>query len=342
MTTVRIPADVEREDRIVLGLTWRQLGLLAVLATVLYSAYQATAELIAPLVFLVGAAPIGVVAATVIIGRRDGLPLYVLAAAALRHTLRPRIRRAVPDPVPAPPRWLAEHATDPHGQPLPRRPQAVGPLEVPAREVSRTGIIDLGGEGLAMVAACGTVNFALRTPQEQAGLIGVFGRYLHSLSTPVQVLIRAERLDLSAQIEELRAHAAALPHPALEAAALEHADYLTQLGQVTDLLRRQVLLVLREPLPLPARLGAGVAALAMRRRRRAELGEVARRGAEVRLSRRLDQARSLLAAAGIPLRPLDARQATAVLARACNPGTRLPAAAERAHPAEVITTGSHP
>jgi hypothetical protein len=88
----------------------------------------------------------------------------------------------------------------------------------------------------------------LRTPGEQEALVASFGRYLHSLTAPVQILIRAQRLDLSVQIAELREQAGGLPHPALEAAAREHADYLAQLAQQSELLRRQVLLILREPL----------------------------------------------------------------------------------------------
>ena len=97
------------------------------------------------------------------------------------------------------------------------------------------------------MCACSTVNFALRTPSEQEALVACFGRYLHALSAPVQILIRTHRLDLSGQIAALRERAGSLPHPALETAALEHADYLDQLTSGSDLLRRQVLLVLREP-----------------------------------------------------------------------------------------------
>ncbi len=46
-------------------------------------------------------------------------------------------------------------------------------------------------------------DFALRTPAEQEALVASFGRYLHSLTAPVQVLVRTERLDLSGQISEL-------------------------------------------------------------------------------------------------------------------------------------------
>jgi len=56
--------------------------------------------------------------------------------------------------------------------------------------------------GLAVIATCSTVNFALRTPGEQEALVAGFGRYLHSLTAPVQILVRTERLDLSGQIAE--------------------------------------------------------------------------------------------------------------------------------------------
>ncbi len=211
-------------------------------------------------------------------------------------------------------------------------------------------MVDLGADGLAVVAVASTVNFALRTPNEQEGLVASFGRYLHSLTAPVQVLVRTERLDLSAQIAELRERSGGLPHPALEAAAVEHADYLAQLGQQSDLLRRQVLLVLREPLgvasPTDGLGGPGPLAVlgSMAGRHRKQSGEQVdtgtRRAAESRLVRRLGEAIELLSPAGIVVTPLDAGQATSVLASACNPDSLLPPSAGLAGADEVITTSS--
>ena len=42
----------------------------------------------------------------------------------------------------------------------------------------------------------------------------------------MQILVRAGRADLSAAVAALRDAAPALPHPALEQAALEHAAFL--------------------------------------------------------------------------------------------------------------------
>jgi hypothetical protein len=200
---------------------------------------------------------------------------------------------------------------------------------------------------LALVAVASTVNFALRTPAEQQGLVASFGHYLHSLSAPVQILIRAHRLDLSAQISELRQGCGELAHPLLEAAALEHADYLTQLGEQSDLLRRQVLLVFREalrPAGSVTDLGGRSPWLARGRRRAGASGERAgvgaRRAAETRLVRRLGDAIELLAPAGIVVTALDVGQASAVLAAACNPDTLLPLSGGLAGAQEVITTAA--
>ena len=62
-----------------------------------------------------------------------------------------------------------------------------------------------------------------------------------------------------------------------------------------------------------------------------------RRAAQARLARRLREAIELLSPVGIVLTVLDAGQATAVLAAACNPDTLLPPSTGLAGAADVIT-----
>lgn len=244
------------------------------------------------------------------------------------------------------PEWLTTRATSTAGDALAAAGESVpGVLRLPAEGITEAGVVDLGAEGLAVVAVASTVNFALRTAEEQDSVVASFGRYLHSLTAPIQILIRTERLDLSGQITELRDAAGGLAHPALEQAALEHAEYLAQLGSTRDLLRRQVLLVLREPVRTTAPtegLGAvsPLAALAAKCTTAKDPGRVedaATRAAQARLVRRLGEAIELLAPAGIVVTPLDAGQATAVLAAACNPDSLIPPSAGLAGADEVIT-----
>jgi hypothetical protein len=363
---VRIPADVDMADKVIGPLTARQLAILAVTGLVLYAGWTTTRAVVPLPVFLALAIPIGVSAAVIALGQRDGISMDRLLVAAIRQRMGPRHRVAAPEGVRPAPEWLtaqtaATSASRTVGTGKSRSakakskapvPEQISPsaLRLPAEAVTDTGVVDLGTDGLAVVAVASTVNFALRTPAEQESLVASFGRYLHSLTAPVQVLVRTERLDLSGQIAELRTRAGGLPHPALEAAAIEHADYLVQLGEQTDLLRRQVLLILREPMgaagPTDGLGGPGPLAVLSsltrgKRRANAETTQAsagARRAAESRLVRRLSEAMELLAPAGIVVTPLDAGQATAVLASACNPDTLLPPSAALAGADEVITT----
>jgi hypothetical protein len=363
---VRIPADVDMHDRVLGPLTARQLAILTAAGAVLYLIWAATRAFVLIPVFLAFAVPAGAASAMLALGTRDGVPMDKLLVAAIRQRVAPRHRVAAPEGVRPAPAWLtpntdhtAGHAAS-HGKNSKNskgrapQPEQVSPaaLRLPAEAVTETGVVDLGSDGLAVVAVASTVNFALRTPNEQEALVASFGRYLHSLTAPVQVLVRTERLDLSAQIASLRERAGGLPHPALEAAAVEHADYLVQLGQQSDLLRRQVLLVLREPLRVAAPTdglgGPGPLAVmstllgSMAGKRRTQAGGQVdagtRRAAESRLVRRLGEAIELLSPAGIVVTPLDAGQATTVLASACNPDSLLPPSAGLAGADEIITT----
>lgn len=343
---VRIPSDVDREDRVLASLTARQLAILAVTGIVLYGIWSLTRHMVPLPLFLIVAGPVGVTAAVLALGQRDGMSMDRLLLAAVRQRLQPRHQVAAPEGVRDAPKWLTSQVATADATGLGDGSQvSPAPLRLPAEGVTDAGVIDLGSDGVAMVAVASTVNFALRTPGEQESLVASFGRYLHSISAPVQVLVRAERLDLSQQISDLHEAAPGLPHPMLEAAAREHATYLDQLTRSTDLLRRQVLLVLREPvraaLPADGLGGASPLAVLRARRDRARAGQVTdtvRRAAETRLARRLGEAIELLSPAGITITPLDAGQATAVLATACNPDSLVPPAAGLAGANEVITT----
>ena len=359
---VRIPADVDMADRVIGSLTARQVTILGLTGLGLYAAWDATRHVVPVAVFLALAVPVAVTAVVLALGRRDGVSMDRLFLAAIRHRVAPRTRTA--HPVGDSRRGDAPAWLDARGRPAnePAARGRRGVLRLPARSVTAgnsgtdVGMVDLGVDGLATVAVASTVNFALRTPAEQQGLVAVFGRYLHSLSAPVQILIRAQPLDLTGQVEDLRARAGELPHPALQAAAREHADYLTRLAEHGVLLRRQVLLVLHEPLgptgPVdglggPSPLAAARAGLASLRGRHRPAdprppGGGARRAAEARLVRRLGEAMELLAPAGITITPLDAARITAVLAAACNPDPLLAPTPRRAGTGEIVYAAPGP
>ncbi|MFE3444985.1 PrgI family mobile element protein [Nocardia sp. NPDC059180] len=346
-TSIRIPADVDRRDRIIGPFTARQLAILAITATLGYLTWTATRPLIPPLVFVAATVPIAAIVAVLVLTTRDGLTADRLLLAAIGHTLRPRHLTTTPA-TGVPPHWLTANATHrpkaPVAQPLSERDARL-PESVTTTGGDQVGVVDLGGDGLAVVAAAGTVNLSLRTGEEQQALVGQLGGWLHSLAQPVQILIRSTRLDLSGHIAGLR-RATEDMSDQLAVTAHAHADHLADLAAIEDLLRHQVLLVWREPLDLGtmpvAGLGGPSSAMVLgwwfsRHRAHHTVTSAARRSAEARLLRRLAEARELLTPLGITITALDELQASAVLAGACNPGSLIAASADTALRGAVIT-----
>jgi hypothetical protein len=280
----RIPADVERPDVIVARLTARQVAILAGAGLAVWAAFMvlhAALPTVPSAYFIAPAAPVAAIAVALALGKRDGLSADRFVLAALRHARSPK--RLVADggeqsaPLPA---FLPKAVRAKEGP-------APAAVPMPARGIDEAGVIDLGVQGHAALAACSTVNFALRTPGEQDALVAAFGRWLNGLTSPVQLLVRTHRLDLSEPVARLREAAPGLAHPALEQAAAEHADYLEQLAARRDVLHRQVLLAAREPRAAKPRPASADASAAMR------------------LHRRLDQAARALSGAQIAVRAFD-------------------------------------
>lgn len=294
MRTVRIPADVDREDRLMGGLTARQLAWLSAGVVVLVGLWSATHALLPAPVFAAGATPVAAVALALALGRRDGLAADRLALAWVRHVRAARRLVPAPEGVPTLPVWAG-------------RRELPAPLPFPVVDVGEGGLVNLGEDGLVVVCRASSINFGLRTAAEQEGLVAALGRWLNALDAPVQIVVRAERVDLDQAVASLRQAAPGLPHPALEEAARDHARFLADLAARRDVLRRVVLLVFRhthEP------------------------------DGDEMLRRRVEESARALAVAGVSLTVLSEDDVLAILAAAAgNPATRPPGLAR---PAEVV------
>ena len=232
----KMAADVDAPDKILYGLTFRQLAVLAVTAVVLYTAWEGLHAYVPVPILLAAGAVIGGLVFALVISRRDGLPMDAWLLAALRQARQPRALSTT-DTAPAVPDWV---------QPPAARVRLPAPLRLPADAIADDGQISLAGTRAAIVAAT-TVNLALRTNDEQAALIDAYGRWLNSLSTPTQILVSAQPVDLRSHARTLAATAGSLPHPGLVQACADHAAFLQQLAEQRDPLRRQVLVVGRAP-----------------------------------------------------------------------------------------------
>ncbi|CNG13855.1 PrgI family protein [Mycobacterium tuberculosis] len=311
--SVKIPADIDQPDKILYGLTARQLGILAGTAATCLWAFL-TLPLVPFPVLVAVLVPVVAVGIVLAVARHDGMSLDRYCLAALRHLRGSRERVTAAGPVQSPPAWCRMRG---------RLPE---PLRLPVRAVRRDGALELAGGGVAVLVRAGTLAFGLRTAGEQAGLVAAFGRWLNSLDAPVQILVQARPVDLTGLADHITHHAPALPDPALEQAAHAHAAFLTDLGSAHDLLIRQVLIVITGHISAPA------SALPWRQHQRRQ--GVRDSAAAVAL-RRATEAVQALAALAVPAEVLDSDSATAVLTESLSPGE--PQLVDNAAPDDVIT-----
>lgn len=293
---IKMPADVDEPDKIAYGLTFRQLAILAAAAMLFYAAWQGLHTLVPIPVLLAGAVVLGGLVFGLAVSRRDGRPMDLWLLSAVRHSRAPKAL-ATSDTSARTPDWV---------QAPPARVALPAPLRLPADAIGDDGQISLSGSTAGMVAAT-TLNLGLRTGDEQQALLESYGRWLNSLSTPTQVVVSAQPVDLRSHAATLADTAHQLPDVQLRAACTDHAGFLADLAERRDPLRRQVLVV--------SRAHPGEAAGA---RRRAE-----------------DTARAL-AALGVTARALDGAAVTAAVAAAADP-YRPPRPGGLAAPDTVIT-----
>ncbi|MEU8076008.1 PrgI family protein [Catellatospora citrea] len=219
-----MPADIEAPDKIVWGFTFRQIAVLGAALSAGYGLWRLLHNIVPIPVLVIGAVPLAALAFGIGFGRRDGLPMDAWLAHGAAFRLKPR--------------RLATTRTTAARGPAKARPD--GLLRLPATGVDADGAITTAKHTTVLVAT-GTANLHLRTPDEQAGLIDGFGRWLNTLATPAQITVTTRPMDLAAHADALAARADELPAPALRAAAAEHAGFLRRLDSSRQPLRRQVL-----------------------------------------------------------------------------------------------------
>src|SRR4051794_6868323 len=132
----KMPADVDAPDKVLYGLTFRQLAILAAAGAGLYIAYHALHTLI-PLPVLLGAAVVlAGLAFGIAVARRDGQPMDRWLLAAVRHSRAPKALTTT-DTTCQVPDWV-----QPGKQPRVALP---APLKLPADAIADDGQITLPG-----------------------------------------------------------------------------------------------------------------------------------------------------------------------------------------------------
>jgi hypothetical protein len=312
----RIPADVDAPDRVLFGLTERQVAVLVCVAAPAYLAWRALAGRIPDQILIAAGAPVAALAVGLALGRRDGIGLDAWLTAAVRHRCEPhRLAPAAQSP-----------AEDPAWSPLTAAPPPPAPLRLPAEAIDVDGVIEVGeGRSVAVVATT-TVNTGLLAGAEQAGLVETYARWLNSLTGPVQVVVSTRRVDLGGPALRAARAAGHLPSPALQAAARGYARFLLDLTEDRNPLARTVTIT------CTATSGDGPPSGWT-----APSPQTSSRSASMEAERRAARTAQALAGLGVRAVVLDDAAVTALLTAAVDPYTPCHVSWRRIPPDQPVT-----
>ncbi len=100
-------------------------------------------------------------------------------------------------------------------------------------------VLVLKNGGLRAVLEVQSVNFNLKSEDEQNGIITSYQRFLNSLNFPVQISMRSRKLDIDRYLEDLSSRKRKLGNELLRNQMAEYIEYITKLVEYADIMEKK-------------------------------------------------------------------------------------------------------
>jgi len=110
-------------------------------------------------------------------------------------------------------------------------------------EVHDGVVITKTGE-LRIILMATSINFSLKSEQEQTAIIYAYQNFLNSLSFPIQILMQSRRLDLSKYLKTLKATADKQTNELLRGQTIDYHNYVERLVKVANIMDKKFYVVI--------------------------------------------------------------------------------------------------
>jgi len=108
----------------------------------------------------------------------------------------------------------------------------------------RENIIIMKDSSARMVFRCSTINFLLKSSEEQDSIIISFQRFLNALDFPVQIMVRSTKLDIDGYLNKLKEMAVGQKNSLLQNQTYEYIEYLKKLVEVAQIMKKEFYIVI--------------------------------------------------------------------------------------------------
>lgn len=190
---------------------------------------------------------------------------------------------------------------------------------VPVQEI-RNGVIILKDGGYRGILMCSSVNFALKSEDEQRAIIGGFQNFLNTLDFSVQIVVQSRKIDIRPYLALLQERMDRQTSELMRIQLREYINFISSFIEGTDIMTKLFYVVVPfSPAPVAA------VSSALPFVKKAPGGPPAEAGADefvqfrVQLEQRMSLVASALQGSGIRAVPLGTEEIIELLYRSFNP-----------------------
>ncbi len=114
---------------------------------------------------------------------------------------------------------------------------------LPLAEIRDSAVVLKNG-GIRAILRTSSVNFNLKSVDEQNALIYAYQGFLNTIDFPIQILIRSKKLDIDLYVEKLDDIAKKQENPLLRKQTFEYMEYIKKLVEYADIMEKNFYVII--------------------------------------------------------------------------------------------------
>lgn len=104
---------------------------------------------------------------------------------------------------------------------------------------SRENVVILKDGTLRAILLVSSINFALKSVDEQEAIVQAYMQFVNSIDFPIQVVIQSRRMNIDTYIRQLNKTEKELPNELLKKQIADYRDFIRQLVRLGDIMQKR-------------------------------------------------------------------------------------------------------
>jgi len=197
---------------------------------------------------------------------------------------------------------------------------------VPIREI-RDGVVVLKDNGLRLVLMVSSMNFALKSEDEQTAILFQFQNFLDSLDFPFQMFVQSRRLDIRPYLQTLEERLADQTNDLMRIQIREYIEFIKKFTEATEIMTKGFFVVVPYTPPILKARSGFLGKLLPQKSKALEQEEGAFEEYRMQLEQRASVVEQGFRRIGLRTVPLGTEELVEFYFRMFNPGESVPATA---------------